>query len=47
MMAGFVKAKKFLWKDTNLEMFGSDTEKQVREQDSFETIPTKWFSIHL
>lgn len=28
-MAGLVKAKKLLWKDTNLEFFGSDTEKQV------------------
>ena len=28
-MAGLVKAKKFLWKDTNLEFFGSDSEKQV------------------
>lgn len=28
-MAGLVKAKKFLWKDTNLEFFGSDTEKRV------------------
>ena len=28
-MAGLVKAKKFVWKDTNLAFFGSDTEKQV------------------
>lgn len=38
-MAGLVKLKKRLWKDTNLEFFGSDTEKQVSIQgrDSFET----------
>jgi len=31
-MAGLVKAKKYDWKDSNLEMFGSDTEKKVRLQ---------------
>ena len=28
-MAGLIKAKKFDWKDTNLALFGSDTEKNV------------------
>ena len=28
-MAGLRKAKKFDWKDTNLALFGSDTEKNV------------------
>lgn len=28
-MAGLVKAKKFDWKDTNMALFGSDTEKNV------------------
>ena len=31
-MAGLVKAKKFLWKDSNLEFFGSNTEKQVSSE---------------
>ncbi|KAL5014039.1 hypothetical protein ScPMuIL_008309 [Solemya velum] len=30
-MAGFIKAKKYDWKDTNLALFGSDTEKQVKK----------------
>ena len=29
-MAGLVKAKKYDWKDSNLALFGSDTERQVR-----------------
>ncbi len=29
-MSGLVKAKKFDWKDSNLALFGSDTDKQVR-----------------
>ena len=29
-MAGLVKAKKYDWKDSNLALFGSDTEKNVR-----------------
>lgn len=28
-MAGLVKAKKYDWKDSNLALFGSDTEKKV------------------
>lgn len=28
-MAGLVKPKKIDWKDTNLALFGSDTEKNV------------------
>ncbi len=28
-MSGLVKAKKYDWKDSNLALFGSDTEKQV------------------
>ena len=29
-MAGLRKAKKYDWNDSNLALFGSDTEKQVR-----------------
>ena len=29
-MSGLVKAKKYDWKDSNLALFGSDTEKKVR-----------------
>ena len=29
-MAGLVKAKKYDWKDSNLALFGSDTERNVR-----------------
>ena len=29
-MAGLVKAKKYDWKDSNLALFGSDLEKNVR-----------------
>lgn len=29
-MSGLVKAKKYDWKDSNLALFGSDTEKNVR-----------------
>jgi len=28
-MAGLVKAKKYDWKDSNLALFGSDTERKV------------------
>ena len=28
-MSGLVKAKKYDWKDSNLALFGSDTEKKV------------------
>ncbi len=31
-MAGLMKAKKYDWKDSNLALFGSDTEKQVSQQ---------------
>lgn len=30
-MSGLVKAKKYDWKDSNLAMFGSDTEKEVKK----------------
>lgn len=30
-MSGRVKPKKFDWKDSNLALFGSDTEKNVRK----------------
>lgn len=33
-MAGLVKAKKYDWKDSNLELFGSDLERNVREHES-------------
>lgn len=29
-MAGLVKAKKYDWKDSNLALFGTDTERKVR-----------------
>lgn len=28
-MSGLVKAKKYDWKDSNMALFGSDTEKKV------------------
>eukprot|EP00745_Piridium_sociabile_P037822 TRINITY_DN69004_c1_g2_i2.p1 TRINITY_DN69004_c1_g2~~TRINITY_DN69004_c1_g2_i2.p1 ORF type:complete len:379 (+),score=102.48 TRINITY_DN69004_c1_g2_i2:252-1388(+) len=31
---GLVKGKKYDWKDTNLALFGSDTEKQVKEESA-------------
>ena len=31
-MAGLVKAKKYDWKDSNLALFGTDTERNVRVQ---------------
>jgi len=37
-MSGLVKQKKYDWKDTNLALFGSDTEKQVKKE-SAETEP--------
>ncbi|XP_028408310.1 gelsolin-like protein 2 [Dendronephthya gigantea] len=37
-MSGLVKAKKYDWKDSNLALFGSDTEKKVKK-DSAETEP--------
>ena len=32
VFAGLVKAKKYDWKDSNLALFGSDTEKQVKSK---------------
>jgi gelsolin len=37
-MAGLVKAKKYDWKDSNLALFGSDTEREVKKA-SAETEP--------
>ncbi|XP_072051174.1 gelsolin-like protein 1 [Amphiura filiformis] len=37
-MSGLVKAKKYDWKDSNLALFGSDTDKKVKK-DSAETEP--------
>lgn len=37
-MSGLVKAKKYDWKDSNLALFGSDSEKKVKK-DSAETEP--------
>lgn len=31
-MAGLRKAKKYDWKDSNLALFGSDTEKSVKSE---------------
>jgi len=33
-MTGLVKPKEYNWKDSNLEMFGSDTEKQVKKESA-------------
>ena len=32
MILGLVKAKQYDWKDSNLALFGSDTEKQVKSR---------------
>ena len=32
LCTGLVKAKKYDWKDSNLALFGSDTEKQVKSK---------------
>ena len=37
VIIGLVKAKKYDWKDSNLAMFGSDTEKQVKSKYLFQT----------
>ena len=38
-MAGLVKAKKYDWKDSNLALFGSDTERKVkRMRDRYPSI---------
>ncbi|KAK2187184.1 hypothetical protein NP493_176g01064 [Ridgeia piscesae] len=34
MSRGLVKAKKYDWKDSNLALFGSDTEKQVKKESA-------------
>lgn len=33
-MTGLVKAKKYDWKDSNMALFGSDTEKQVKKESA-------------
>ncbi|XP_041379831.1 gelsolin-like protein 2, partial [Gigantopelta aegis] len=33
-MSGLIKAKKYNWKDTNLALFGSDTEKSVKKESA-------------
>ncbi|XP_005105454.1 gelsolin-like protein 2 [Aplysia californica] len=33
-MSGLVKAKKYDWKDSNLALFGSDTEKEVKKESA-------------
>lgn len=33
-MSGLIKAKKYDWKDSNLALFGSDTEKQVKKSSA-------------
>lgn len=41
-MTGLVKAKKYDWKDSNLALFGSDTERNVssllRQQEDFKMV---------
>ncbi|XP_064604543.1 gelsolin-like protein 1 [Liolophura sinensis] len=41
-MSGLVKAKKYDWKDSNLALFGSDTEKQVKKESAEQE--EKWHS---
>lgn len=38
-MSGLVKAKKFDWKDSNLALFGSDTEKNVSFNFKMAAVP--------
>nr|XP_022299451.1 gelsolin-like protein 2 [Crassostrea virginica]XP_022299452.1 gelsolin-like protein 2 [Crassostrea virginica]XP_022299453.1 gelsolin-like protein 2 [Crassostrea virginica]XP_022299454.1 gelsolin-like protein 2 [Crassostrea virginica]XP_022299455.1 gelsolin-like protein 2 [Crassostrea virginica] len=33
-MAGLIKAKKYDWKDSNMALFGSDTERQVKKESA-------------
>ena len=33
-MAGLMKAKKYDWKDSNMALFGSDTERQVKKESA-------------
>lgn len=33
-MSGLIKAKKYDWKDSNMALFGSDTEKQVKKESA-------------
>jgi gelsolin len=40
-MAGLIKPKKYDWKDSNLALFGSDTEKKVKNEKSVETAVKK------
>ncbi|KAK3612033.1 hypothetical protein CHS0354_021710 [Potamilus streckersoni] len=42
-MSGLVKAKKYDWKDTNMALFGSDTDKKVKKE-SAETEPM-WHGV--
>ena len=37
-MSGLVKPKKYDWKDSNLALFGSDLEKQVRNEDGLRRV---------
>ena len=32
VVSGLVKAKKYDWRDSNMALFGSDTEKQVKSK---------------
>ena len=39
--AGLIKAKKYDWKDSNMALFGSDTERQVKSKSSHPGIRSK------
>lgn len=45
-MTGLVKAKKYDWKDSNLSLFGSDTERNVSSLLHSKRI-SKWFRFFL
>ena len=45
-MTGLVKAKKYDWKDSNLALFGSDTERNVSSLLHSKKI-LKWFRFFL
>ena len=45
-MTGLVKAKKYDWKDSNLALFGSDTERNVSSLLHSKKI-SKWFRFFL
>ena len=39
--AGLIKAKKYDWKDSNMALFGSDTERQVKSKSGHPGVRSK------